>query len=88
MASLSHHVLSHEQRVCRLYRRAIALVRDLTIQRHLFHQEVKVIRVEFKKNKNIVDPRLKEKLLQIGEQKLQFWANPDPYKSMAVNCKF
>ena len=73
-------VLTHGQRVCRLYRHSLKLLGSWSVFRELFVVEAEKIRAEFDANKDM-DPNSKKAsvLLEKGEAKLYDYTHPDPY---------
>uniref|UniRef100_A0A7S3JR60 NADH dehydrogenase [ubiquinone] 1 beta subcomplex subunit 9 n=1 Tax=Aureoumbra lagunensis TaxID=44058 RepID=A0A7S3JR60_9STRA len=73
-------VLTHAQRVCRLYRRSLKLTFSWAFFRDLYIQEAEKLRAEFDANASL-DPnsRKAQLLVENGEAKLWEMQHPDPY---------
>mmetsp|Transcript_4915 Transcript_4915/g.16110 ORF Transcript_4915/g.16110 Transcript_4915/m.16110 type:complete len:158 (+) Transcript_4915:126-599(+) len=73
-------VLTHAQRVCRLYREALKLTSSWSVLREIFVMEADKLRAEFDANKD-VDPNSKKATLLVekGEARLYEYTHPDPY---------
>eukprot|EP00735_Rhodelphis_limneticus_P009409 TRINITY_DN2739_c0_g1::TRINITY_DN2739_c0_g1_i1::g.27609::m.27609 TRINITY_DN2739_c0_g1::TRINITY_DN2739_c0_g1_i1::g.27609 ORF type:complete len:198 (-),score=19.67,sp/Q54NR3/NDUB9_DICDI/29.59/8e-09,Complex1_LYR/PF05347.10/3.3e-06,Complex1_LYR/PF05347.10/2.9e+02,Complex1_LYR_1/PF13232.1/5.3e-06,Complex1_LYR_1/PF13232.1/2.9e+03 TRINITY_DN2739_c0_g1_i1:346-903(-) len=71
--------LTHNQRVTRLYRAVLAnLLSVVGGDRSLFIQVGREIQAEFRKNKDIKDPFLVEKLVKEAEKIHADWIHPQP----------
>lgn len=84
-------VISHSQRVTRLYRRALKNSLSWCIDRGVWRKEALIIRERFDANKHIHDRRLAVALVEKGEEELQKKLHPDPYirkLDSAISCKF
>lgn len=70
---------SNRSKVASLYKRALKLSRDWTVQRDQWRLEAMDIRRRFEDNKNVRNPRLLESLLDKASAELQMKKHPDPY---------
>nr|XP_033337641.1 NADH dehydrogenase [ubiquinone] 1 beta subcomplex subunit 9 [Megalopta genalis] len=68
MAQLPSGLITHSQRVCRLYKRILRILDDANMFKHEFRYQAVLIRQRFDENKNIKDVRLAKKLLLEGEE--------------------
>ncbi|XP_076449718.1 NADH dehydrogenase [ubiquinone] 1 beta subcomplex subunit 9-like [Babylonia areolata] len=81
MSYLQTSVISHAQRVRRLYKEASRQLQALYgYQRHIFRYHAVVLRARFDENKNEVDMRVAKKLLMEGEKELFLKQHPQPLK--------
>eukprot|EP00053_Salpingoeca_punica_P001582 m.34102 g.34102 ORF g.34102 m.34102 type:complete len:113 (+) comp11104_c0_seq1:47-385(+) len=72
-------VLTHSQRVLRLYRLALQHSRSWAIERPLWRAEALKLRARFDANKN-ASVKQAAKLLEDGEAEFFMKKHPDPYK--------
>lgn len=79
-------VLSHAQKVTRLYRNILKNMLSWTVQRELWRREACELRATFDANKNV---NMVEaiKLLEEGEAYLERHKHPDPYISKSRGNK-
>lgn len=75
----SSEVLSHSQRVIRLYRNSLKHLLSWAIDRGVWREEAVVLRARFDANKDLKDMGKARKLLEDGEAEFQFYKHPDPY---------
>lgn len=75
----SGEVLSHSQRVIRLYRNSLKHLLSWTIDRGAWREEAVVLRARFDANKDLKDMRKARKLLEDGEAEFELNKHPDPY---------
>ncbi|KKY15016.1 putative lyr family protein [Phaeomoniella chlamydospora] len=67
--------------VASLYRRALKLSLDWSIQRNLWRGQAVYIRSLFDANKHVRDARLQRQLFAETEKLLEKWKHPDPYRT-------
>ena len=79
MKMASGELLSHSQRVIRLYRNSLKHLLSWTIDRGVWREEAVVLRARFDANKDLKDLRKARKLLEDGEAEFQLYKHPDPY---------
>ncbi|KAL2731963.1 NADH dehydrogenase ubiquinone 1 beta subcomplex subunit 9 [Vespula squamosa] len=70
MAQLPSGIVSHSQKVCSLYKRALSSLKDWYTDRLEYRYNAIKLRERFEKNACIVDLRLAKYLLQQGEEEL------------------
>ncbi|KAF7381911.1 hypothetical protein HZH68_015784 [Vespula germanica] len=70
MAQLPSGIVSHSQKVCSLYKRALSCLKDWYNDRLEYRYNAIKLRQRFEKNACIVDLRLAKHLLQEGEEEL------------------
>ncbi|EFN61439.1 NADH dehydrogenase [ubiquinone] 1 beta subcomplex subunit 9 [Camponotus floridanus] len=70
MAHLPSELVSHSQKVCSLYKRAIRCIRDWNHKIENYRIQAILMRERFDKNKDIKDMRYATYLLQEGEKEL------------------
>lgn len=70
---------SNRSRVASLYKRALKLSRDWTVQRDQWRIEAMDIRRRFEENKHVQNPRLLDQLLEKADAELNMKKHPDPY---------
>ena len=74
-------ILTHTQRVVRLYRNSLKHLLSWTVDRQLWRVEAVKLRERFDAAKNINDVRRARKLLEEGEAEFEKNKHPDPYIS-------
>ncbi|CAM6102659.1 unnamed protein product [Calypogeia fissa] len=83
MSSLPPAVLAkravQQERARLLYRRSLKTILSWAVHRDLFYVEAEKTRAAFEANKDEVDGRRIDRLLDAGEAKLAKLAHPDPY---------
>ncbi|XP_072746686.1 NADH dehydrogenase [ubiquinone] 1 beta subcomplex subunit 9 [Anoplolepis gracilipes] len=70
MAHLPSELVSHSQKVCSLYKRALRCLADYYHRMHDYRIQAVLMRERFDKNKDITDMRYATYLLQEGEKEL------------------
>ncbi|XP_011159528.1 NADH dehydrogenase [ubiquinone] 1 beta subcomplex subunit 9 [Solenopsis invicta] len=70
MAHIPSELISHQQKVCRLYKRAMRCMQDWIHNVHDRRYEAALLRERFDKNKDIKDFRYAKHLLEEGEKEL------------------
>lgn len=75
---MSSQVLSHAQKVTRLYRKTLKNMLSWTVYREVWREDACELRTIFDKNKN-VNVGEAAKLLEEGEVLYQKHKHPDPY---------
>ncbi|KZC09379.1 PREDICTED: NADH dehydrogenase [ubiquinone] 1 beta subcomplex subunit 9 [Dufourea novaeangliae] len=89
MAQLPTGLVTHSQKVCRLYKRALRTLENFYFRRHEFRYEAVLLRHRFDQNKKIPDARLAKQLLLEGEEEVfkhQHWQSkkfPDSESGIA-----
>ncbi|KYM77135.1 NADH dehydrogenase [ubiquinone] 1 beta subcomplex subunit 9 [Atta colombica] len=68
MANIPSELLSHQQKVCRLYKRAMRCVEDWFHKTHERRYQIALLRERFDKNKDIKDLKYAKYLLKEGEK--------------------
>ena len=76
---MASEVLTHTQRVLRLYRNSLRHSLSWIIDRQSWRVEALKLRARFDANKGIRDMRLATKLLEEGEAEFNASKHPDPY---------
>ncbi|XP_078042672.1 NADH dehydrogenase (ubiquinone) B22 subunit [Augochlora pura] len=80
MAQIPSGLITHSQRVCRLYKRVLRTLDDFNMWKHEFRYQATLVRQRFEENRNIKDARLAKKLLLEGEEELFRNPNYQPKK--------
>ncbi|XP_071083271.1 NADH dehydrogenase [ubiquinone] 1 beta subcomplex subunit 9-like [Haliotis cracherodii] len=80
MSYMQTNVLSHAQRVRRLYKEGCRQLQSFYQQRHIFRYQAVLLRARFDENKSEVDVRKAKKLLLDGERELFLKQHPQPFK--------
>jgi len=79
MAGVSpRDILTHAQRVCRLYKKAIRVTEDWSMTRCMFRFDACVLRARFDDCARVKDMRVLAKMLEEGEQELFEAKHYDP----------
>lgn len=79
MATIAPFTAANRAKVSSLYKRALKLSRDWTVQREDWRREALDIRQRFEANMTVRNPRLLEDLLRKTERELDLKKHPDPY---------
>ncbi|XP_047369048.1 NADH dehydrogenase [ubiquinone] 1 beta subcomplex subunit 9 [Vespa velutina] len=79
MAQLPSGIVTHSQKVCSLYKRALLCLKCWYFDRLEYRYEAIKLRQRFEKNANIKDIRLAKHLLQEGEEELFHKQHFQPY---------
>ena len=77
----SSEVLTHAQRVTRLYRNSLKHLLSWTIDRALWRAEALKLRALFDASKDLKDVGQATALLEYGEKEFNLWKHPNPYIS-------
>ena len=77
----SSQVLTHVQRVTRLYRNSLKHLLSWTIDRAVWREEALKLRSAFDTYKDIKDVGQATAVLESGEREFDLWKHPDPYIS-------
>ena len=77
----SSEVLTHAQRVTRLYRNCLKHLLSWTIDRATWRTQALQLRALFDANKNLTDVGKARALLEQEEKNFEQWKHPDPYIS-------
>ncbi|XP_033216437.1 NADH dehydrogenase [ubiquinone] 1 beta subcomplex subunit 9 [Belonocnema kinseyi] len=80
MAQLPSPLISHSQKVCRLYKKILRNIESWCISKHEFRYNATICRSKFEVNKGIKDLRLANKLLNEGEEWHFKYQHPIPKK--------
>jgi NADH dehydrogenase (ubiquinone) 1 beta subcomplex subunit 9 len=72
-------IVTHAQRVCRLYKKAYRTTSDMFFERHLIRYEAVLLRARFEETRKEKDMRKLAAMLEEGELECQEKANPDPF---------
>ncbi|EZA52290.1 hypothetical protein DMN91_007050 [Ooceraea biroi] len=80
MAKIPSELISHKQKVCSLYKRAVRGLWDYHHDIDKFRIEAVLMRERFDKNKNIKDLRQAKALLLEGEEEYFNRSHPVPFK--------
>lgn len=75
----SAEVLSHSQRVIRLYRNSLKHLLSWAIDRGVWREHAVAMRARFDANKDLMDLGKARKLLEDGEAEFEMYKHPDPY---------
>lgn len=78
-STIAPFTATNRSKVSSLYKRALKLSRDWTVQRDQWRLEAMDIRRRFEANMNVQNPRLLNNLLEKAEAELQLKKHPDPY---------
>ncbi|XP_020278407.1 NADH dehydrogenase [ubiquinone] 1 beta subcomplex subunit 9 [Pseudomyrmex gracilis] len=78
MAHLPSELISHAQKVCRLYKRALRTTRDWYHKQPEWRYQAVLLRERFDKNKDIKDLRYAKYLLEEGEKEVFLKQHPIP----------
>ncbi|XP_014475183.1 PREDICTED: NADH dehydrogenase [ubiquinone] 1 beta subcomplex subunit 9 [Dinoponera quadriceps] len=78
MAHIPSELVSHSQKVCRLYKRSLRCLADWYYRTHDFRFQAVLMRERFDKNKDIKDMRYANHLLIEGEKELFSKQHPQP----------
>lgn len=78
-AVVSPFTAANRSRVASLYKRALKLSKDWTVQRDLWRIEAMAIRRRFDENKHVQNPRLLDDLFRKANAELLDHKHPDPY---------
>ncbi|KAL0100305.1 hypothetical protein PUN28_019577 [Cardiocondyla obscurior] len=70
MAHIPSEIISHQQKVCRLYKRALRCLQDWVHEPHNRRFEAALLRERFDKNKDMKDMIYAKHLLQEGQKEL------------------
>ncbi|XP_031838079.1 NADH dehydrogenase (ubiquinone) B22 subunit [Nomia melanderi] len=70
MAQLPTGVITHSQKVCRVYKSAVRAVEDWYIEKDKFRYEATLLRQRFEQNRHIKDARVAKKLLLDAESEI------------------
>ncbi|XP_015173659.1 PREDICTED: NADH dehydrogenase [ubiquinone] 1 beta subcomplex subunit 9 [Polistes dominula] len=79
MAQLPTGIVSHSQKVCSLYKRALLCLKAYYHDRLEFRYQAVKLRQRFDKNARIADLRLAKHLLHEGEEELFYKEHPQPF---------
>ncbi|CAG9570707.1 unnamed protein product [Danaus chrysippus] len=79
-AKLPLGIVTHSQKVCSLYKRALRNLESIYDVRHVYRYQAVLMRDRFDKNAKITDFRKAVKLLEEGEQELFLNQHPLPRK--------
>ncbi|XP_031624853.1 NADH dehydrogenase [ubiquinone] 1 beta subcomplex subunit 9 [Contarinia nasturtii] len=79
MAHVPTGIITHSQRVCRLYKKTVRLAQSWYTPRHVFRFNAILLRERFDQNKEIKDLRIARELLKSGEQELFEKQHPQPF---------
>lgn len=77
----SSEVLTHAQRVTRLYRKSLKHLLSWTIDRAAWRTQALQLRALYDANKNIKDMGKAAAILEEEEKNFEQWKHPDPYIS-------
>ncbi|KAK2585190.1 hypothetical protein KPH14_009899 [Odynerus spinipes] len=80
MAQLPTGIVTHAQKVCSLYKRALLCLRDWNVDRLEFRYQAVKLRKRFDENAHIADLRLSKHLLIKGEEELFEKQHYQPHK--------
>ncbi|ELT92615.1 hypothetical protein CAPTEDRAFT_160682 [Capitella teleta] len=80
MSFLQTELLSHAQKVCRLYRAGLRALRSEHTQRHLMRYDATLLRNRFDVNAVIDDPIVATQVLEEGMEELRRKDHPLPFK--------
>lgn len=72
------HMLTHAQRVCRLYRLSLRTIRDWNDTRPDIRRWSLAVRHQFDKNQNVTDPSRIDFLMACAETELNRIKHPQP----------
>ncbi|CAK9297884.1 unnamed protein product [Gordionus sp. m RMFG-2023] len=78
MSFLETRVLSHRQRVCRLYKQSLKTLRDHYDLYYLWRYHAVVLRARFDANKDVIDMIKAKQLLMAGERECHKYRHPQP----------
>ncbi|XP_012216684.1 NADH dehydrogenase [ubiquinone] 1 beta subcomplex subunit 9 [Linepithema humile] len=70
MAHIPSELVSHSQKVCRLYKRSLRCLADWYHRTHDYRIQAVLMRERFDKNKDVKDMRVAKHLLEEGEKEL------------------
>jgi len=63
-----HEILTHSQRVCRLYKKAYRTTESWALERYTFRFNAVVLRARFDETRSIKDMRILAQMLEDGEE--------------------